>query len=263
VSYLVSLCYWLGNLYWILPVTIVGWVTTCLYTALLWPVLALCLRYCRAKKVPLFLAAGVLIVGVERMQGLFLGGFFWRFLAHSQYQNITLIQIADIFGAGGLSFLIATVNGLLAELIIAAISCHAERSERSLLLAIMMRFFASLRMTSLLKIALVCAVVVMTIVYGRWRIGQEDEFVEAGPLAASLQSNVPQSVKRTFESGDDLFDGLMQQSKVAAGTGAELIVWPETMVQATLNPEVLRLLESSHPWNVFDSGPAVQFGFSV
>jgi apolipoprotein N-acyltransferase len=253
VSYLVSLCYWLGNLYWILPVTIVGWVTTCLYTALLWPVLALCLRYCRAKKVPLFLAAGVLIVGVERMQGLFLGGFFWRFLAHSQYQNITLIQIADIFGAGGLSFLIATVNGLLAELIIAAISCHAERSERSLLLAIMMRFFASLRMTSLLKIALVCAVVVMTIVYGRWRIGQEDEFVEAGPLAASLQSNVPQSVKRTFESGDDLFDGLMQQSKVAAGTGAELIVWPETMVQATLNPEVLRLLESSHPWNVFDS----------
>ncbi|MGD8499153.1 MAG: apolipoprotein N-acyltransferase [Phycisphaerales bacterium] len=253
ISYVISLCYWLGNLYWVLPVTIVGWMTTCLYTALLWPVLALCLRYCRAKKVPLFLATGVLIVGVERMQGLFLGGFFWRFLAHSQYQNITLIQIADIFGAGGLSFLIAMVNGLLAELIIAAIACHPERSEGPPLLAITMRFFASLRMTNLLKIALVFAAVVAAVVYGRWRISQEDEFVEAGPLAASLQSNVPQSVKRTFESGDELFDGLMEQSKVAAEAGAELIVWPETMVQATLNPEVLELLESSHPWNVFDS----------
>ncbi|MHC4329775.1 MAG: hypothetical protein ACYSWW_16800, partial [Planctomycetota bacterium] len=94
IAYLISLLYWMGNLYWIFPVTIVGGITVCLYTALLWPVLAFCLRYCRAKKVPLFLASAVLIVGVERMQGLFLGGFFWRFLAHSQYQNITIIQIA-------------------------------------------------------------------------------------------------------------------------------------------------------------------------
>jgi len=44
----------------------------------------------------------------------------------------------------------------------------------------------------------------------------------------------------------------MEHSKVAFQADAELIVWPETMVQATLNPEVLRLLEPSHPWKVFD-----------
>ncbi len=120
VSYVISVFYWLGNLYWIVPVTIAGWIAFCLYTAALWPILALCLRYCRIKKIPLFLASAVLVVGIERMQGLFLGGFFWRFLAHSQYQNIPLIQIADIFGTAGISFLIAMVNGLLAELIIAA-----------------------------------------------------------------------------------------------------------------------------------------------
>jgi len=261
VTYVISLFYWLGNLYWVAPVTIVGWIAFCLYTALLWPILALCLRYCRTKKIPLFLASAVLIVGIERMQGFFLGGFFWRFLAHSQYQNIILIQIADIFGAGGVSFLVAMVNGLLAEWIIAATSCHpfgklragSERSDGSTLLVTIMRFFASLRMTILLKTVLVCAVIVVTIAYGRWRISQEGQFVEVGPLAASLQSNVPQSVKRTFESSDELFDGLMEQSKAAVQAGAELIVWPETMVQATLNPEVLRLLEASHPWNVFDS----------
>ena len=246
VTYLISLCYWMINLYWVFPVTIVGWVTVCLYTALLWPVLAICLRFCRTKRVPLFLAAGVLIVGVERMQGLFLGGFFWRFLAHSQYQNITIIQIADIFGAGGVSFLIAMVNGQVAELVL--------DSRFSILDA---RFWKGVfKAGSLLKAGLVGAAVIASIAYGRWRIGQEGQFVEPGPLAASLQSNVPQSVKRSFESGDDLFDGLMEHSKVAVEAGAELIVWPETMVQATLNPEVLRLLEPSHSWNVFDNALA-------
>ena len=234
-GYIISLCYWLGNLHWVAPVTIVGWLVFCLYTALLWPVLAICLRFCRKKEVPLFLAAAVLIVGIERLQGFFLGGFFWRFLAHSQYRNITLIQIADIFGAGGVSFLIAMVNGLLAELIIT---------------------FSQKKNLTLVQFAgtvFVCAAVVGAFSYGWWRIDQEAECVTEGPVAAALQSNVPQSVKRTFESGDDLFAGLMEHSKIAAQNGAELIVWPETMVQATLNPEVLGLLDSSHSWNVFDN----------
>lgn len=234
-GYVISLCYWLGNLYWVAPVTIVGWLLFCLYTALLWPVLALCLRYCRIKKVPLFLAAAVLIVGIERLQGFFLGGFFWRFLAHSQYQSIALIQIADVFGAGGVSFLLAMVNGLLAELIV---TVQKKRN---------------LTPVQFAGTAIVCAAVIGAFGYGWWRIDQEAECVTQGPLAACLQSNVPQSVKRTFESGDELFTGLMEQSKAAAQAGADLIVWPETMVQATLNPEVLKLLESSHSWNVFDN----------
>ena len=229
VSYVISLFYWLGNLYWLVPVTIVGWIVFCLYMALLWPILALCLRYCRTKKIPLFLASAVLVVGIERMQGFFLGGFFWRFLAHSQYQNITLIQIADIFGTAGVSFLIAMVNGLLAELIIAA------------------RQKNIFKIIQLPKVALVCAAVVATIIYGRWRISQEDQCIQPGPYVASLQSNVPQSVKRSFESSEDLFNGLMEHSKAAVQAGAELIVWPETMVQATLNPEVLRIVQRSNP----------------
>ena len=237
VSYIISFFYWLGNLYWLIPVTIVGWIVFCLYTALLWPILALCLRYCRTKKIPLFLASAVLVVGIERMQGFFLGGFFWRFLAHSQYQNITLIQIADMFGTAGISFLIAMVNGLLAELIIAS------------------RQKNIFKIIQLPKVALVCAAVVATIIYGGWRIDQEEQCIHPGPYVASLQSNVPQSVKRSFESSEDLFNGLMEHSKAAVQAGAELIVWPETMVQATLNPEVLRIVQRSNPldpWIIFD-----------
>ena len=268
VAYLISLCYWLGNLYWIAPITAVGWITFCLYTAVHWPILALCLRYCRTKKIPLFLAAGVLFVGAERLQGFFLGGFFWRFLAHSQYANITLIQIADIFGAAGLSFLIAMVNGLLAELFLDARCSMLDTRYSILPPSLKLRRTGDTRcwknifkLKNFLKTALVCTAVVAAVVYGRWRISQEDEFVEAGPLVASLQSNVPQSVKRKAlrgkgqaaeQTSKGIFDELMKQSEAGAEAGAELIVWPETMVQATLNPEVLSLVDSSHPWKAFD-----------
>ncbi|MBN2182746.1 MAG: apolipoprotein N-acyltransferase [Sedimentisphaerales bacterium] len=234
VSPIISFFYWLGNLYWIAPITIIGWLAMCLYLCVLWPVLALCLRYCRIKKVPLFLVAAVLIVGVERMQGLFLGGFFWRFLGHSQYENITLIQIADIFGANGVSFLVAIVNGLIAELIIAAIGKKIFKPSQ------------------FIKTAVVVAAVVASIFYGRWRLSQEAECVRPGPTAASLQSNVPQFVKRSFESGDMLFEDLMVQSRAAAEAGAELIVWPETMVQAYLNADIWPYLESPEEDITFD-----------
>ena len=241
-AYVISLCYWLGNLYWVCPVTIVGWAAFCLYTAILWPILALCLRYCRIKKFPLFLAAPILIVGIERMQGLFLGGFFWRFLAHSQYQNIALIQIADIFGAGGVSFLIAMVNGLIAELILdTRYSMLDTRCWKSIF-----------KIGNLIKVTIVCAALVTTIVYGRWRINQSPKFVSEGPLVASLQSNVPQSVKRTFSAEKEIFDGLMGQSKASAEAGAELIIWPETMVQAILDSQVWPFLTSAEDNRAFD-----------
>ena len=233
-AYLISLFYWLGNLYWMAYVTPIGWIAFCVYTAVLWPIVALCLRWCRMKKVPLFLAVPVLIVGAERLQGLFLGGFFWRFLAHSQYENVTLIQIADIFGAGGVSFLIAMVNGLAAELIIAV-------DEKRLL-----------KVGNFIKTVVVIAAVAGAFLYGRWRLVQSAEFIEDGPLVDSLQSNVPQSVKQSFQAEEEIFTDLLEHSKQSAEAGAELIVWPETMVQAILEPRLLRLLDPLHSYRIFD-----------
>jgi len=243
IAYIVSLCYWLGNLYWMGYVTPIGWIAFCMYTAALWPIVALCLRWCRIKKFPLFLAVPVLFVGAERLQGLFLGGFFWRLLAHSQYQNITLIQIADIFGAAGVSFLIAMVNGLIAELIITVrLKTQDQRPKLSV----------NQRIAIVLKTALVIAAVAGAILYGRWRVAESAEYIKDGPMVASVQSNVPQSVKQSFEAEGQIFEDLLQQSRQSAEAGAELVVWPETMVQAILEPELLGLLDSSHTYRVFN-----------
>jgi apolipoprotein N-acyltransferase len=234
VSYAISLCYWLGNLYWIGPVTWAGWLTFCFYTALLWPMLAICVRFCRRKNIPLFWAVPILVVGAERLQGLFLGGFYWRHLSHSQYENTTLIQIADIFGAAGVSFLVAMVNGLIAELIIAA------------------RGKKILKIGYLFKTAVVCIAIAGTIFYGRWRIGQTEQFVEEGPLVAAVQSNVPQSVKRSHAATEEIFNDMVNSSQASAKAGAELIVWPETMVQAVLDERILCILDSSSIHKMLD-----------
>jgi apolipoprotein N-acyltransferase len=228
-AFAVSTCYWLGNIYWMSFVTVVGWIAFCLYTALLWPILALSLRWCKNKKIPLFIAVPILVVGIEQMQGLFLGGFYWNYLAHSQFTNTALIQIADIFGAAGVSFVVAMVNGLVAEMLLVR------------------RPWFVVRNVIIAGIALVG-----TLGYGHWRIKQSDTVVAPGPMIAAVQTNIPISVKKSFAAEKQIFDELLGQSNQCISAGAKLVVWPETMVQAILNQQVLRLLVDDHSYKLFD-----------
>jgi apolipoprotein N-acyltransferase len=118
------------------------------------------------------------------------------------------------------------VNGLIAELIIERLAKRGSRKSR-------------FSLAKAGRIAIVVAAVGGAALYGRWRIGQSDEFIEEGPLIASLQSSVPQSLKRSFKAEEAIFDDLMVQSRaVAAEIDVDLIVWPETMVQGVLDDTV-------------------------
>ncbi len=233
-AYVISVAYWLGNLYWIGMTTKAGWVAFCLYMGLYWPVLAMCVRWCREKKLPLFLPVAVLFLGAEAFQGFFFNGFSWRLLGHSQYANITIIQIADIFGAGGVSFLVAMVNGLLAQMII------SFRQRRLL------------RRDNMVALVVVAVAIVATVFYGRWRTGQTDEFVRPGPVVAAVQTNVPFEVKQNPVARNSIFLDMLKKSRMCVEAGAELIVWPETMVLGTLDKSFLELVSKSHLYNVFD-----------
>jgi apolipoprotein N-acyltransferase len=249
-AFVVSTCYWLGNIYWMSFVTVAGWISFCIYTALLWPLLAITLRWCVKKRIPLFIALPVLIVGMEQMQGLFLGGFYWNYLAHSQYNNTTLIQIADIFGAAGVSFLVAMVNGLIAGLILSAknLELRTENLEKNQIRR--QPFF--LILNSKFSIIVTVAMVAGTLGYGHWRIDQSAQFVTQGPLIGVVQTNIPISVKKSFVAESQIFKELLDESNKCISAHAKLVVWPETMVQAILNPQVLRLLVDDHSYKIFD-----------
>jgi apolipoprotein N-acyltransferase len=229
----VGFLYWLGNVYWIAPITLIGWLGMGFYLAWFWPLLAIPVRFCRAKGVPMFLALPILVVGSERLTGFPLGGFFWRFLGHSQYANLPVIQVADLVGAAGVSFLVAIVNGLLADLVLFWRSGKLRNHDIS-----------KHRIPYGLVLGPVATVVAvaMAVGYGHWRLDQTGDHLKQGPRVAALQSNVPQSVKRSFSKSGQLFDDLMVSSKAAAATNVDLIVWPETMVQGLLEPKLWPVL---------------------
>ena len=71
-----------------------------------------------AKRMPVAAALGApcLWVALELIRGHFLSGLPWMLLGYSQYQWLPVIQIADITGVYGVSFLVVLVNAALAEL---------------------------------------------------------------------------------------------------------------------------------------------------
>jgi apolipoprotein N-acyltransferase len=230
-SYVIGIIYWLVNTYFLMHVTFAGWLAMAPYLALYWPALVFSLRLCKYRKVPLWLCVPILFTGAEAMQGWVFTGFSWRFLAHSQYANIRLIQMADIFGAAGVSFLIAFVNALAASV---TIDCRKRE------------IFTP---ANLFRLIVVLAVIAGAMFYGDRRINESPNRTLQGPTVASIQTNVPQSVKESGKAGQLIFEDLMKDSQSAMSARPDLIVWPETMVMGYLNPEILSCLpQDSLSW---------------
>ncbi len=250
-AWLIGLAYWLANIYWIAPITLPGWMAMGVYVAALWPLLALGICRARMWNVPMALALPILVVGAERLQGFPLGGFYWRLLGHSQYANLTFIQISDLFGVAGVSFLVAAVNGVLADWSLWWISnrrvCIAHQLDNGAIEKVCGVHPTRIAIGTVATVLAVAG----TAAYGHWRIRQATEVVADGPLVAALQSNVPQSVKISHAASDELFAELLEMSQAAAAAGAELIAWPETMVQAYLQPELWRHFKDPNEDKVF------------
>jgi len=65
-----------------------------------------------------FLAAPALWTALELARTYIFSGFPWSLLGYTQYTTLPVIQIADITGVYGISFLIVLVNAAMAELLL-------------------------------------------------------------------------------------------------------------------------------------------------
>ena len=222
-AYLGGLCFWFGNIYWLMIVSFPGYIAFSIVQAFYWPLLALSIRFIRQKLWPLFLAAPVIFVGAEAIQSVMFTGFSWYYLAHSQYQHLSLIQICDIFGALGVSVLIAMANGLLASLILSRIEKQTPSPRRY----------------RIIQIVAFHALLFSTIFYGEMRLKQAPEYLAEGPVLGSVQPNVPAYVKEEMDSGQEILDEMIADSNRCFKAGAVMVCWPETMVLAPMNPKYL------------------------
>jgi apolipoprotein N-acyltransferase len=155
------------------------------------------------------------------------GGFSWYFLGHTQHDFLEVIQIADLTGVYGVSFLVAAVNALLFEILYAR-----EWFRRT--------FIGEESLPPVGRLALlrqglaVTAVLLATLGYGVWRLRQ-DHF-SPGPRLVLLQGNVPQSVRNASSSDGEtsakahqvMKDTYLRLTRLAARQKGDLVVWPET-----------------------------------
>ena len=89
------------------PTMYVAWVALSIYMAMYFPVFVALSRVAVHRyRVPLTLAVPVIWVGLEFVRAHLMTGFSWYYLAHTQHRWIGLIQISDVTGAYGVSFLL-------------------------------------------------------------------------------------------------------------------------------------------------------------
>src|SRR5262249_38284656 len=135
---------------------------------------------------PLIVTVPVVWTALEFLRSTFAGGFSWYLLAHSQHTFLPVIQIADLTGAYGVSFLIAAVNALLLE------SLWGRRRVRTWLVSPdeTPRWG---KIGLLVQGMVVLAALLGTVLYGFWRLGQDR--LLPGPRIAMLQGNVDQRIR--------------------------------------------------------------------
>jgi apolipoprotein N-acyltransferase len=250
---------WLGGLAFFVPV--LQWMRVAdprMY--LTWAVLsAYCALYAsltlyfvrrldRNTSLPLVLTFPTVLVGLEYWRYGFLGsfasllggshdhdypgGFGWYLLGHSQHDFLELIQIADLAGVYGVSFLVAAVNALLFEMLYARpwfreafIGPGAEPHQG--------------KGPLLLQGLAVAALLLAALGYGVWRLGERP--TTPGPRLALLQGNVPQSVRiSTGEDGEEADRARLKMANhfsdlaaLAVKQKVDLVVWPETSYPGT------------------------------
>ena len=151
-------------------------------------------------------AAPVAWTGLEWLRARLLTGFLMASLAHTQSERLRLIQIADVFGEYGVTFLIILVAASIAD---AWARFQGEPTE-----------LAEVRPRRALFVALHLAPAAIALVaataYGHYRlIGAAIDAKGAGPTIALIQSNMPADFK-----GDRERDLVRLRGVAGGGPGA-------------------------------------------
>ncbi|MEK7289480.1 MAG: apolipoprotein N-acyltransferase [Planctomycetota bacterium] len=230
---LIGTVFFFVQLSWMRHVTYIAWVLLSLYCSVYFLLFAVCARYVVLKlKWPLILAAPCLWAALEFIRSFFLSGFPWFFIGHTQYQWLPVIQISDITGVYGISFIIVMVNAGIADLIL---SCPGLKS----LFAIERYRPCLFPNRKLVFTGVVCVLPLVTLIatlfYGFYRL--KNYVPVDGPKVCLVQGNIPQDLKFESTEADQvaILKKYFDLSKSAKDKSIDLLVWPETMMPGILN----------------------------
>ncbi len=176
---------------------------------------------CTAGRAPLhfFLLLPVLWTGLEYLRAHLLTGFPWELLGYSLFRRLHLIQIADILGVYGVSFLLMSISGSFFLLLLYSGKERWQGSTvgKGLCIAAVVTALAMTGLTGL---------------YGHIRTAEVKKRAKAAPRirVAAVQGNVDQMVKWDPAFQESSTQKYIHLSLSAVKEKPELLVWPETAV---------------------------------
>lgn len=161
----------------------------------------------------MWLAAPSLWVALELLRTSLFSGFPWALLGYSQYQWLSVIQIADITGVYGLSFIIVSANVAIFQFI-----CWGKGKLDNGSMPFPWPTVAS-----------TIGMLGLTLVYGMWQL---DRYTEGRTTAGSLrvgvvQGNIDQAKKWDETYRQETVNRYNTLSRQAAKE-TDLLIWPES-----------------------------------
>ena len=195
--WLAGFFFWLLALHWLrLPhwATGFGWLAISFYFAFYLPLFVGLSRLAVHRlRVPVIVAAPVVWTGLELARAHLLTGMTMASLGHTQYRWLALIQLSDLAGAFGVSFLVMLVAACLARMA----PCDGRR--RAL--------WPSVPALAALAAALV---------YGHVRMA--GDYTEPGGRIALIQGSIDTQMKCNPEMDQKIFDHYAQGSRARGPT---------------------------------------------
>ncbi len=224
--------YFLVASFWLIPVTVGGYIGLSLYMGIYFPIFGVLLRIWVVRlRVPVLLAVPLAFTAAEYVRSTFMSGFSWFMVGTALAPCKPLLQCADLAGVSGLTFLCGIAAGALVEILQRGEGPHGVAADGGIYQSGVNRKKVVHGAVALLILAGGCA-------YGGYRLTQRG-VISPGPLVAVVESHIPQALKDTQTAADEqaMFRAFCAQSVAAAKThpNLNLIVWPETMVPGDLN----------------------------
>ncbi len=157
---------------------------------------------------PAVLSAPVLWVSLELLRTYALSGFPWAALGYSQYLSLTVIQIADITGVYGVSFLIVLVNLAIT---------------RGTLLLRNRKF----HLFSWRPVVAVFLLVALDLGYGAFRLSEDKTSEPPSLRVGVVQANISQDVKWDARFRQETINRYERLTRDLVSQSVGLVVWPE------------------------------------
>jgi apolipoprotein N-acyltransferase len=220
LGWIAGVCHGVSLLYWItfvvnhygnlpLPVSLMVCFLLVAYLAIFPGLFCAGLGWFRQRGLVWVPLAPVLWVALELGKSRLLTGFPWENLGYSQYRWLSFIQIADIAGVYGISFVLVLSSALLYLIIFGP---YQQKKPVARLLSV------------LLLIVLVSTVYG----YGRWRLANLGSHPSRAFKVALVQGNIAQDTKWDPAFQQATLEKYLRLTTEVVEQQPDLVVWPET-----------------------------------